>query len=271
MIGLSFGWWVSKHNAHHAHPNEIGRDPDVGVGFVVAPCGSEQVGGRRTLGRWLARRQAEVFIPLMLLRSAGLYVSGAQDLIRRRDRGAVAEGFVLALHAALYLTAVFWVLPPLEALAFVAVHQAVFSLYLGCSFAPNHKGMPLIHTDSETGFARRQVVTSRNVIGGPWTGIILGGLNYQIEHHLFPAMPRPNLPHARSLVRTFCIDNRLEYIEETPIGSFCQVMRHLRVASIPVPDPLETSTAGTTDRISARRLVEAVGSRRTMEPVVHRS
>ncbi|HEU5385711.1 MAG TPA: fatty acid desaturase, partial [Streptosporangiaceae bacterium] len=30
LIGLSFGWWVPKHNAHHAHPNELGRDPDIG-------------------------------------------------------------------------------------------------------------------------------------------------------------------------------------------------------------------------------------------------
>src|SRR5580693_371310 len=32
LIGLSFGWWVPKHNAHHAHPNELGRDPDIGEG-----------------------------------------------------------------------------------------------------------------------------------------------------------------------------------------------------------------------------------------------
>src|SRR5580700_4606176 len=32
LIGLSFGWWVPKHNAHHAHPNEMGRDPDIGEG-----------------------------------------------------------------------------------------------------------------------------------------------------------------------------------------------------------------------------------------------
>src|ERR1700744_1228284 len=35
LTGLSFGWWVPKHNAHHAHPNEIGRDPDIGEGLAL--------------------------------------------------------------------------------------------------------------------------------------------------------------------------------------------------------------------------------------------
>ncbi len=159
MIGMSFGWWVPKHNAHHAHPNEVGRDPDIGVGLVKVPREDDQPGAHHGLAARLERRQAELFFPLMLLRSTGLYVSGVQDLIRRRDRAALTEGSVLVLHAALYLTAVFWVLPPFKAIAFLAVHEAVFSLYLGCSFAPNHKGMPLIVGDPEMSFAQQQVVT----------------------------------------------------------------------------------------------------------------
>ncbi len=239
MIGLSFGWWVPKHNAHHAHPNEIGRDPDIGVGLVGALAGNERGSANRGIGAWLTRRQAETFFPLMLLRSTGLYLSGAQDLLRRRARGAITEGFLLAIHAALYLTAVFWVLSPVKALAFLAVHQAVFSLYLGCSFAPNHKGMPLVDGDSEMSFAERQVVTSRNIIGGGCTGFVFGGLNYQIEHHLFPAMPRPNLPHAQGLTRAYCADNGLEYREDSPIGSFRQAMRYLRLAANSVPPTLD--------------------------------
>ena len=140
------------------------------------------------------------------------------------------EGFLLTSYAVLYLTAVFWVLPPLEAIAFVAVHQAVFSLYLGCSFAPNHKGMPLMEADCEMSFAHRQVVTARNVSGGRCTGFVFGGLNYQIEHHLFPAMPRPNLRRAQDLVRAFCVDNGLGYCEESLIGSCRQVILHLHLS-----------------------------------------
>jgi fatty acid desaturase len=214
LIGMSYGWWVPKHGAHHAHPNEPGRDPDIGVGPGF-------------LDRW----QAGLFFPLMLLRSTGLYVSGVQDLVRRRsDRSVLGEGALLAAHAACYLTAVFWVLSPVKAIAFVAVHQAAFSLYLGCSFAPNHKGMPLIERDSAVNFARRQVVTARNVKGGRWIGFVFGGLNYQIEHHLFPTMPRPNLARAQATVRAFCNEHQLGYAEERVIASFRQAVGALSVA-----------------------------------------
>ena len=238
LIGLSFGWWVPKHNAHHAHPNEIGRDPDIGVGLIRAPGAGERPRGARRLLGWMARRQAALFFPLMLLRSTGLYVSGAQDLTRRRDRAAVTERLVLAVHAALYLTAVFWVLSPLQGIAFLAVHQAVFSLYLGCSFAPNHKGMPLIDQGTEMTFARRQVVTARNITGGFWTTLVFGGLNYQIEHHLFPGMPRPNLARAQNLVRAFCAENDLGYCETGPVDSYRRAMRQLRLApGVDEPSP----------------------------------
>jgi fatty acid desaturase len=234
LIGMSFGWWVPKHSAHHAHPNEIGRDPDVGEGVVVpaASNGGPATGGRLN-GLW-ARWQAPLFFPLMVLRSTGIHVLGVQRLIRQRNRAAGVEASLLALHAALYLTCVFWVLAPLKAIAFIALQQAVFSVYLGCSFAPNHKGMPIVESDSGLSFARRQVITSRNVAGGRFINLLLGGLNYQIEHHLFPTMPRPNLARAQGIVRAFCLDNNLGYCEDSLTGSYRQTIRHLRVAAVPV-------------------------------------
>jgi fatty acid desaturase len=229
LIGLSFGWWVPKHNAHHAHPNELGRDPDVGEG--VAPASPDVPGnGPGRLTSWLARWRAPLFFPLMLLRSVGMHVLGIKRLLRRRDQASAVEASLLILHAALYLTAVLWVLPPLKALAFVAVQQAVFSLYLGVSFAPNHKGMPIIESATAAGFARRQVVTARNIRGGRFTTFILGGLNYQIEHHLFPSMPRPNLRRVQALVRDFCAATDLGYSEESFVDSFRLIVHHLNDA-----------------------------------------
>jgi fatty acid desaturase len=226
LIGLSFGWWVPKHNAHHAHPNELGRDPDIGEG-AAGPSPDAPAAGRGPVASWLARWQAPLFFPLMLLRSSGMHVLGITRLARRRDRAAAAEAALIALHAALYLTVVLWVLSPLKALAFIAVQQGVFSLYLGISFAPNHKGMPLIESAAAAGFARRQVTTARNISGGRLTTFMLGGLNYQIEHHLFPSMPRPNLPRVQGLVTDFCLAAGLGYSEESFAGSFREIIRHL--------------------------------------------
>ena len=230
LIGLSYGWWVPKHNAHHAHPNELGRDPDIGVGLPSARQGGDQPSGDPSCRPgWFGRHQAGLFFPLMLLRSTGLYVSGFWDLLHRRDRAVMSEGTLLALHAAAYVTVVLWVLSPLKSLAFIAVHQAAFSLYLGLSFAPNHKGMPVLATGSTESFARRQIMTARNVSGGRWTGFLLGGLNYQIEHHLFPSMPRPNLSRAQTFVRAFCKENDLGYADVRPLASYVHAVRSLRV------------------------------------------
>jgi fatty acid desaturase len=229
LIGLSFGWWVPKHNAHHAHPNEMGRDPDIGEGVALAPSDAPR-DGRGSLASWLARWQGPLFFPLMLLRSGGMHVLGIKRLARRRDHASVVEASLIVLHFALYLTVVLLVLSPLKALAFAAVQQAVFSLYLGISFAPNHKGMPIIESATTAGFARRQVVTARNITGGPFTTFMLGGLNRQIEHHLFPSMPRPNLRRVQGLVRDFCVAADLGYREENFVESFRQIVHHLNDA-----------------------------------------
>jgi fatty acid desaturase len=236
LIGLSFGWWVPKHSAHHAHPNEVGRDPDIGEGVVLASSG-EPGDVRGPLASWLARWQAPLFFPLMLLRSVGLHVLGIKRLLQQRDRASAIEASLITLHAALYLTVVLWVLSPLKALAFIAVQQAVFSVYLGISFAPNHKGMPIMESGTAAGFARRQVVTARNVSGGWFTTFMLGGLNYQIEHHLFESMPRPNLRRVQGLVRDFCAATGLGYSEESFVESFRQIVHHLSDAGAAANSP----------------------------------
>lgn len=230
LIGLSFGWWVPKHNAHHAHPNEMGRDPDIGEAAPLA-SGGAPANPPGPLASWLTRWQAPMFFPLMLLRSSGMHVLGIKRLCQRRDHACATEAALLALHAGLYLSVVLWVLSPLKALAFIAVQQGVFSVYLGISFAPNHKAMPIIDPATGAGFARRQVITARNITGGRITTFILGGLNRQIEHHLFPSMPRPNLPRVQHLVRDFCAATNLGYSEENIVETFRQIIHHLSDAA----------------------------------------
>jgi fatty acid desaturase len=241
LTGLSFGWWVPKHNAHHAHPNQVDRDPDIGAGVISFTA--EIARRRRGIARALARWQAWFFFPLLLLEGLALHVASIQTLIARRDRPALVEALLLVGHAALYLGAIFWVLSPLRALVFIAVQQSLFGLYLGATFAPNHKGMPIIDHDADIGFAERQVITARNVTGGRFTAMMLGGLNYQIEHHLFPTMPRANLAKSQALITTFCTDHDLPYRQDSLIGSYRQSLRYLgRVGSRTNPTPAERAS-----------------------------
>ncbi|MGA2210091.1 MAG: acyl-CoA desaturase [Acidimicrobiales bacterium] len=227
LTGLSFGWWVPKHNAHHAYPNQLERDPDIGPGAIAFTFTAEMAERRRGAARLLARWQAWLFFPLLLLEGAGLHISSVDSLVRRHDRSAAVEGALLAGNAALYLTAVFWVLSPLRALAFITLQQSLFGLYLGCSFAPNHKGMPILERDTKMTYVQRQVITARNIRGGRIATFVFGGLNYQIEHHLFPSMPRPNLRRAQRIVRTYCAEHDLAYCEEGVVGSYRTALRFL--------------------------------------------
>ena len=94
---------------------------------------------------------------------------------------------LLGARFACYLGVVFWLLPLGMASAFLGVQLAVFGLYMGASFAPNHVGMPILPRSAELDFLNKQVRTARNVSGGWWMTALMGDLNYQIEHHLFPA------------------------------------------------------------------------------------
>jgi fatty acid desaturase len=200
-VGLSYGWWIDKHNRHHAHPNEVGSDPDIDTGVLVFIPGARRNG---KLAATLTRLQAYFFFPLLLLEGLNLHVAGLLALRERPVRARWLEASLLGTHVVAYVGIVLFVLGPLQALAFVAVQQGVFGFYMGCSFAPNHKGMPILGPGEEPDYLRRQVLTSRNIRGGRITDFVLGGLNYQVEHHLFPSMPRPNLRRAQHLVRSFC-------------------------------------------------------------------
>jgi fatty acid desaturase len=232
LVGISFGWWVVKHDRHHSNPNHEDLDPDIDIPSLAFTTG--QARDKRGLARVAARYQAYLFFPLLLLEAAQLHVASAKAIVRDTGRATVVEALLLLLHLFGYVTALLLVLSPLQAAVFIVVQQGLFGLYLGCSFAPNHKGMPTLTEAEELDFLRTQVLTSRNVRGSRLVDFLLGGLNYQIEHHLFPNMPRPNLRRAQPLVRAFCSQHDLPYTEATMFGSYAQALRHLHTVGAPL-------------------------------------
>ncbi|HZJ05606.1 MAG TPA: acyl-CoA desaturase [Nocardioidaceae bacterium] len=227
LLGMSYGWWTNKHNRHHANPNHEDKDPDVSPGaFAWSP---RQAAGRtgRT-AQWLTRKQHLLFFPLLLLEGLNLKVGSWQTLPQRTRKDRWQESPLLIAHLAGYLALVFLSMPFAIGLTFVVVHQALFGLYLGSAFAPNHKGMPMPGPDDHWDHLRKQVLTSRNVRGGVLTDWMLGALNYQVEHHLFPSMPRPNLRRAQPIVREYCTEMGLPYTETGLTESYAIGLRHLR-------------------------------------------
>ena len=114
---------------------------------------------------------------------------------------------------------------------------AVFGLYMGSSFAPNHVGMPLVSPKLKLDFLRRQVLMSRNISGGPPISVFMGGLNYQIEHHLFPSMARPHLRKAQPLVAAYCAAKGVPYTRTTLWQSYRIVIGYLNTVGLRGKDP----------------------------------
>ncbi|TCC31328.1 fatty acid desaturase family protein [Kribbella sindirgiensis] len=224
LLGMSYGWWNDKHNRHHANPNHTDKDPDVGEGVLVWTL--EQAEGRKGLEGWLTRNQARIFFPLLTLEGFNLKVSSIRFLLERRRTEKVEIG-LMAAHLVLYFSALFLILSPGQAIVFALVHHMIFGLHLGSVFAPNHKGMEMPDDDCNWGHLEKQVLTSRNVNGGLVTDWMMGGLNYQIEHHLFPSMPRANLRFAQPIVREYCESIGMPYVSTSLIESYRMGLRHM--------------------------------------------
>ncbi len=232
MVGLSYASWMNQHTRHHSNPNHEDDDPDIhipAIAFSVA-----QAEAKRGFLRWMAKYQAFLFFPLLLLEGFSLHVSSVKALLRKGLRARVLEICLLIGHFAAYLTAVFLVLSPLTGIVFILVHQGLWGLYMGCSFAPGHKGMPIMPAGEKVDFLRKQVLTSRNIRGGRFVDFSLGGLNYQIEHHLFPSMPRPNLRHAQRIVSEFCAKRGIDYTQCGWLRTYGYVLEHLHSVGAPL-------------------------------------
>jgi fatty acid desaturase len=244
LIGLSFGWWVDKHNKHHANPNKEGLDPD--IGDAVFAFTTNQAGrSRGRLGRLVLRRQAWLFFPTLMLEGLHLHIASVVSLVKepRRHPRRLSESILLSIHLVTYVGGLFLIMSPVKALLFIVIHQAAFGLYLGCSFAPNHKGMQTMTAEDELDFLRRQVLTSRNVRGSWWVDLVLGGLNYQVEHHLFPSMPRPSLRKAQHLVQAHCTALQIPYVQTGMFASYRQALEHLNELGAPLRTARATASS----------------------------
>lgn len=238
-IGMSYSWWDSKHTKHHGNPNQVGKDPDIEVDTISFL--EEDAAKAKGLIKLITRKQGWLFFPLLTLEGLNLHFLGLKYLLTTKNvKGRWTELSIIALRFALILVPVFMMLPLGMAFAFMGVQFAVFGVYMGAAFAPNHKGMPIVDPAARLDFFTKQVRTSRNISGGWWTTWLMGGLNYQVEHHLFPSMPRPHLAKAREIVRDYCAANDVPYTETSLGRSYLIVIEYLnRVGLAAGADPFD--------------------------------
>lgn len=81
-------------------------------------------------------------------------------------------------------------------------------------------------------------------LGGWWATALLGGLNYQVEHHLFPSMARPHLSKVRVVVHEFCETHDVPYTETSLWRSYAIVIDYLNRVGLAARDPFDCPMVG---------------------------
>jgi fatty acid desaturase len=221
MLGIGFWSWRWRHNVHHVETNDEEDDPDLSFGGFFT-LNEEDAASRRGLSRVIVRYQAWLLMPVLfamlsiVFRAAGWRYA----IVDLRGRKRVVELSLLVLNA------VVWMLPALvlgwQWIVIFVLSQGIAGFYMGMTIAPNHKGMPTWAHGTKLTFLERQVLGSRNILPGRIAELMFGGLNYQIEHHLFPTMPRANLGAAHDIVMPFCRAQGIPYEEVSAWESYRQ-------------------------------------------------
>ncbi|MDA0265043.1 MAG: acyl-CoA desaturase [Chloroflexi bacterium] len=233
LTGMTPSWWQDKHNTHHRAPNQLEIDGDIEVSLFAFT--HEQAVAMRGIGRLTVRYQAFLFYPLLVLTAISLLFGGIAYQIRKeRMRYPIAEPVLVVAGLAAYLGLIFFFLGPWHGALFIVVHRALGGVYMGSVFAPNHKGMPILEKEEEMDYLHQQVLTARNVEGSPIADFWYGGLNYQIEHHLFPNMPRNNLKKAQVIVQSFCEEKGIPYHQTGVWQSNKEILSFLHEVSAPL-------------------------------------
>lgn len=225
LLGMSFGWWLHKHNQHHAHPNEHDMDPDIDFPFI-AFCEQDAL-EKRGLFRWMVKHQGVLFPFLLPFESLSLRFASVQFLLRRLWKYRLIEALLMILHFVWFYSLIFMALPVGTAVLFIVVQQGFFGFYLASVFAPNHKGMLIVEDGMKLDFMAQQILTARNVKSNLITDFWYGGLNFQIEHHLFPTMAENKLREAQKIVRRFCAEHHIPYYETSVARSYVEILQYL--------------------------------------------
>ena len=267
MQGYSVQWWKNKHNGHHAVTNLHSSsalaqdgDPDIDTMPVLA-WSLKQAQSYRELSsdgkdsamtKFLIGNQHILYFPILLLArlswlnesfkiAYGLGAATENAALEMKKRGLqypLLEKSGIALHYVwmFALSSGFGRFSILYSLMYFMIATCSCGLFLAVVFGLGHNGMETYDADNRPDFWKLQVTTTRNVIGGhgfsqSFVDWFCGGLQYQVDHHLFPTIPRHNLARAHELVASFCKEWDVKYHEADLVDGTVEVLQHLKNVS----------------------------------------
>ena len=137
----------------------------------------------------------------------------------------------IAMHYILFLGVIPYFIGFLQAILLYSIVSMGMGFWFGFSFLPNHLGMKILKGNENLSFFDKQVLTSRDIKGNLLLDFLTGGLNYQIEHHLFPAMSRRYLKEAKTIIKRFCEERGIPYKDDSFSNAWAGVFRHFNDVS----------------------------------------
>lgn len=250
--GFSVQWWKCKHNSHHAVPNlhasspeAADGDPDIDTMPILAwTLRMAEQAKESSFGRFMIKWQAVFYFPVLLFariawaHQSWVYVFGGwgahsvkgAENDRKKMAFPLLERLALIGHY-IILGSIMYHMTFMNAAMYFMVSQTSCGLFLATVFGLGHNGMAVYPADERPDFWTLQISTTRNITGNFLSDWFCGGLQYQVDHHLFPQLPRHNLPKVHKMVEAFCKSHSKPYHEANMWNGTIEVLTHLSEVS----------------------------------------
>jgi len=263
---LSARYWRHSHiHVHHSAPNVVGIDDDCDL----RPLFSLNEQHREGAGAW--HRYQGLLLPLALpLNYFNLQRQGLRRLAselkdpRLRKPAAMPDPACVVLHVAIFVVLPMAFVSVSVALGVYALRMSMLGVGLFAVLAPGHypgEAACLDASQRKAGhFWLRQTVATVDFRTGPVGRWICAGLQYQIEHHLFPGLCHVHYPAVSEAVREFCSKHGLPY---RTLGWGEALWKSYRVFFFPKPVIADVNTLRLSDGSapSVTRAAEAARSK----------
>jgi fatty acid desaturase (delta-4 desaturase) len=221
-IGGSCIVWIHQHVVqHHIYCNDVDRDPDM-KGNQVLKLNPQATNEKHFMYQHIYFLGIFALFGFTVVKDSivsiinGFYFTPMSPFLNNYRK---VDIFCSMLFAVRWIFLPIYQVPAASTLANVAVLYIVSGYYLSFFFLLSHNFAGTQHNKGDidnSHFLRQQVLSSSNV-GGPWLCWLNGGLNYQIEHHLFPRIHHSHYPKIAFIVREFCRERDISYRHFTSI------------------------------------------------------
>lgn len=218
----SSSWWIWKHNVnHHNWCNVPEKDED-----ILALDGTFTPNNKGNKP-FLKKYKHIVFWGALLFMYPAFIIKSYFYAFRWKKYTELA---FMMLHWVVIWGPIFYFLPFASAITVFVTLYFTLSLWLSLGFITNHLGCEVfsLEESEKLSWMERQMRTSRSLKGGIFVHWFYGGLNTQIEHHLFPRAPRFNLLKVQKMTREFAKKHNIKYFETTPIEAYIQINQAIK-------------------------------------------